>query len=66
MTSLLENRIEEKAVQRGDSRSVAMYVSTSLEQWITNEPAVFARDVQIDDTAYRRLDPEYYAWLRSK
>lgn len=43
-----------------------MYVSTSLEQWITNEPAIFARDVQIDDTAYRRLDPEYYAWLRSK
>jgi hypothetical protein len=65
MTSLLENRIEEKAVQRG-MPSAAMYVSTSLEQWITNEPAIFARDVQIDDTAYRRLDPEYYAWLRSK
>jgi len=27
---------------------------------------MFARDVQINDTAYRRLDPEYYAWLRSK
>jgi hypothetical protein len=27
---------------------------------------VFARDVQINDTAYRRLDPEYYAWLRSR
>jgi hypothetical protein len=65
MTSLLENRIEEMTVQR-DPSSVAMYVSTSLEQWITNEPARFASDVQIDDTAYRRLDPEYYAWLRSK
>lgn len=65
MTALLENGIEEKVVQRG-TPSAAMYVSTSLEQWITNEPARFARDVQIDDSAYRRLDPEYYAWLRSK
>lgn len=44
----------------------AIYVSTSLQYWITAEPHVFARDVQINDTAYRRLDPEYYAWLRSK
>jgi hypothetical protein len=41
-------------------------VSTGLESWGTDRPHVFARDVQIDDTAYRRLDPEYYAWLRSK
>ncbi|MGB9611086.1 MAG: hypothetical protein ACPL7M_08945 [Bryobacteraceae bacterium] len=27
---------------------------------------MFARDVQIDDMAYRRLDPDYYAWLRSR
>jgi hypothetical protein len=65
MTALLENGNEEKVVRRG-TPSAAMYVSTSLEQWITNEPAFFARDLQIDDTAYRRLDPEYYAWLRSK
>jgi hypothetical protein len=65
MTALLENGIEEKVVRSG-TPSAAMYVSTSLEQWITNEPTRFARDVQIDDTAYRRLDPEYYAWLRSK
>jgi len=44
----------------------AMYVSTSLQQWRTDQPAIFARDVQINDTAYRRLDPEYYAWLRSR
>jgi hypothetical protein len=43
-----------------------MFVSTGLESWISDHPGVFARDVQIDDTAYRRLDPEYYAWLRSK
>ena len=38
MTALLENGIEEKVVQRG-MPSAAMYVSTSLGQWITNEPA---------------------------
>jgi hypothetical protein len=46
--------------------TAALFVSTGLESWNTDRPNVFARDVQIDDTAYRRLDPEYYAWLRSK
>lgn len=45
---------------------MALFVSTSLLSWSTDQPHVFARDVQINDTAYRRLDPEYYAWLRSK
>lgn len=43
-----------------------MYVSTGLRTWNTDRPSIFARDVQINDTAYRRLDPDYYAWLRSK
>lgn len=43
-----------------------MYVSTGLRTWSTDRPWIFARDVQINDTAYRRLDPDYYAWLRSK
>ncbi len=43
-----------------------MYVSTDLGMWRTDRPWIFARDVQINDTAYRRLDPDYYAWLRSK
>jgi hypothetical protein len=42
------------------------FVATSLDFWLTSEPDRFARDCQIDDTAYRRLDPEYYAWLRSR
>jgi hypothetical protein len=46
--------------------AVALFVSTALGSWTTDQPQVFARDVQINDTAYRRLDPEYYAWLRSK
>ena len=45
---------------------VALFVSTALGSWTTDQPKVFARDVQINDTAYRRLDPEYYAWLRSR
>ncbi|HNY42121.1 MAG TPA: hypothetical protein PKJ41_17085 [Bryobacteraceae bacterium] len=48
-------------------RSVdTLYVATSLHSWPTDQPHRIARDVQINDTAYRRLDPEYYAWLRSR
>lgn len=43
-----------------------LFVSTAAESWTTHQPGIFARDVQINDRAYRRLDPEYYAWLRSK
>lgn len=45
---------------------VEMFVSTCLRTWTTDRPHIFARDVQINDTAYRRLDPEYFAWLRSR
>jgi hypothetical protein len=44
----------------------ALYVATDLSSWKTDRAATFSRDVQINDTAYRRLDPEYFAWLRSK
>ena len=43
-----------------------LYVSTSLDTWYLERPEMFARDCQIDDTCYRRLDPEYFAWLRSR
>jgi hypothetical protein len=46
--------------------SAALFVSTALSFWKTDQPEVFARDVQINDTAYRRLEPEFYAWLRNK
>lgn len=49
----------------GDS-SGGLFVSTSLATWTTANPDQFARDFQIDDAVYRRLDPEYYAWLRSR
>lgn len=44
----------------------SLFVSTSLDTWATDQPEIFTRDVQINDTAFRRLDPEYYAWLRSR
>jgi hypothetical protein len=46
--------------------SAALFVSTALSYWKTDRAEIFNRDVQINATAYRRLDPEYYAWLRSK
>ena len=49
----------------GNSRG-CLFVSTSLATWTTANPEQFARDFQINDTVYRRLDPEYYAWLRSR
>ncbi len=48
------------------SPCTSLFVSTILDAWTTGQPEIFARDVQIDDRAYRRLDPEYYAWLRSR
>lgn len=43
-----------------------LFVSTGLSQWTTHEPERIARDFQINDIVFRRLDPEYYAWLRSR
>ena len=44
----------------------SLFVTTSLATWSTANPQWFARDFQINATVYRRLDPEYYAWLRSR
>ena len=53
------------AVPEGQSPG-CLFVSSSLSTWATANPEWFARDFQINDTAYRRLDPDYYAWLRSR
>lgn len=52
--------------EAGHTGQEALYVSTSLATWRTGQPKGIARDFQINDTCYRRLDPEYYAWLRSR
>lgn len=49
-----------------DPDGSALYAATNLDSWETDKPRHFARDVGIDGVCYRRLDPEYYAWLRHK
>ena len=44
----------------------SIYVSTSLEIWEPAQPDLLARDVTLNGVCFRRLDPEYYAWLRHK
>ncbi len=43
-----------------------LFVSSTLSTWLTETPELFSRDFQINETVYRQLDPEYYAWLRSR
>ena len=60
--------IREDAVSNKESskRETVRYAVTNLESWETDEPHHYARDVGIDGTCFRRLDPDYYAWLRHK
>lgn len=41
-----------------------LWASTDLKSWCPPVPALIARDCQINDRCYRRLDPEYFAWLK--
>lgn len=43
-----------------------LYVATTLDFWEMHDPERHARDVEIDGVMYRRLDPEYHAWLKRK
>ena len=67
MTTVLTEQCAKPAedAPSGDSPG-CLFVSTSLATWTTANPEQFARDFQINDTVYRRLDPEYYIWLRSR
>ena len=40
------------------------WVSTDLRTWCPRDPSFIARDCQINDRCFRRLDPEYFAWLK--
>ena len=41
-----------------------IWVSTDLRTWCPRDPGRIARDCQINDRCYRRLDPDYFAWLK--
>jgi len=48
--------------RKDDSRrEPALFAATNLAFWETDKPHYYARDVGIDGTCFRRLDPEYYA-----
>ncbi len=65
-TVLLEQCVESSVLAPVANTLNCLFVSTSLATWATANPEQFARDFQIDDTVYRKLDSEYYAWLRSR
>jgi hypothetical protein len=46
-------------------RTSLLYVSTALETWETSTPEP-NQDAVCERCGYRRLDPEYYAWLRHR
>jgi len=47
------------------SRPSVLYVSTELDTWETSTPEP-DQDEICEACGYRRLDPEYYAWLRHR
>jgi len=47
------------------SRPSVLYVSTELDIWETSTPEP-DQDEICEACGYRRLDPEYYAWLRHR
>jgi hypothetical protein len=61
-----ERRVEMPSEAPASQPPKLLFVSSTLLTWSTETPERFARDFQINDTMYRRLDPEYYAWLRSR
>jgi len=54
----------EPPAEAGSSAS-ALYVATNLETWETCTPEP-DQDAICEPCGFRRLDPEYYAWLRSR
>ena len=59
-------RKDDAPATESSKRETALYAATNLKSWETDEPHHFARDVGIDGTCFRRLDPDYYAWLRHR
>jgi hypothetical protein len=66
MNDVLAEQCTQVAVNPAARPAASLFVSSTLLTWSTETPERFARNFQIDDTVYRRLDPEYYAWLRSR
>lgn len=61
-----DTQLSRRRRQVRPERTAVLYVSQDLRCWETNEPALYDRDIAIDGLPYRRLDLEYYAWLKFK
>lgn len=57
---------ESPRVPADRSEKADFWVSTDLVLWRPQDPSFIASDCQINDRCYRRLDPEYSAWLKLK
>ena len=66
MNDVSAEQCAQVAGKPADLPAASLFVSSTLLTWSTGTPDRFARDFQINDTVYRRLDPEYYSWLRSR
>lgn len=49
-----------------DTAQTALYVATNLETWEAKPPIRADQDRECEACGFRRLDPEYYAWLRAR
>lgn len=54
------------AENTGSAPVSVLYVATDLSMWRPQRPEWIARDCQVNDRCYRRLDPAYFAWLKLK
>jgi hypothetical protein len=52
------------SVQEAAGALTSLYVAPDFTHWECEWPDAFSSDLTINGTAYRALDPEYYAWLR--
>ena len=47
-------------------KAAAIYAATNLEFWETDKSHYLAYEISINETCFRRLDPDYYTWFRHK
>ena len=50
----------------GSRGKPVLLVSTTLDAWECPDPQHYAADVTLNEIPYRKLDPDYYAWLRHR
>lgn len=49
-----------------NTTQTALFVATNLETWEAKPPIKTGQDRECEACGFRRLDPEYYAWLHAR